>query len=972
MQLKDLESYEIIEEREIKDLKSNGVLLRHKKTGARVAILQNDDNNKVFSIAFRTPLKDSTGVAHINEHSVLCGSKKYPVKDPFKELVKGSLNTFLNAMTYPDKTVYPVASINDQDFQNIMDVYLDAVFYPRIYTNKKIFLQEGWHYEMESPEDELKINGVVYNEMKGVISSPEDILEYLQLSSLFPDNTYGQNYGGDPDVIPTLKYEDYLEFHKTYYHPSNSYIYLYGNMDMAEKLNYIDKEYLSNFDKLEVDSKILPQKPFEKQVRIEKEFAISEDMEEEESGYLNLNMVVGGSLDKELNLAFEIIDYALCSAPGAPLKEALLEAGIGKDVYSDYQSGIYEPYFSIVSSDCDVQKEEEFLKIVQENLEKVVKEGFSKNALLAAINHYEFKYREADFGSYPKGLMYGLQAMDSWLYDDTKPFLHIEANETFRSLREKVSTGYYEELVKKYLIDNTHKAMIVMKPVKNLDAKEEEEKKEKLAKLKASMSKEQIDAIIKEYKDLLTYQEKEDSEEDLLKIPMLTRKDISGKARQILLEEREALGHKVLTHPIFTNGIAYFRTIFHLNHIPNRLLPYVGVLKGVLGLMNTANYNYGELFNKMNLETGGMSSTVNVYGDIEKTDSVDVTMELKTKVLYEKIPEAFKLFLEMIETTDYSDEKRLFDILQEIQSRMQGQMISSGHSVAINRAFSYTNVSGELNEMLSGIPFYRFISDIVKDYNHKKQEVISALKELSNLIFCRNFLEADFVGEEKAYGAFASEFEKFVLRMPEIEIKEEGFSIEPIRKNEGFMTSGKVQYVAKVGNFRKAGLDYHGGLRVLKVMMEYEYLWENIRVKNGAYGCMCGFGKSGDSYFVSYRDPHLKKTIETYEGAVEAIEKIHLEPRALDQYIIGAIGDMDTPMNPAAYGLFSMVSYRNHVTQELLDRERKQILNVTEEDIRGLAKYVKAIMEQDYLCVVGASSKIKKAEELFMSIENLM
>ena len=414
-----------------------------------MALVSNDDENKVFYIGFRTTPKDSTGVAHILEHSVLCGSKEFPVKDPFVELVKGSLNTFLNAMTYPDKTVYPVASCNDKDFQNLMHVYLDAVFYPNIYKNESIFRQEGWHYELEGDEEELKVNGVVYNEMKGAFSSPDDVLEREIMNSLYPHTTYGCESGGDPEVIPELTYEEFLDFHRKFYHPSNSYIYLYGNMDMAEKLTFIDEHYLSAYDALKVDSEVTEEPAFDKPGRIVRDCPIGEGEDEEENTYLSQNFCVGDSLDPKLYIAFQILDYALCSAPGAPLKQALVDRGIGKDVYSIYENGIRQPYFSVVAKDTSVEKEQEFLQVTEEVLEKLAAEGFDEKALLAGINYYEFKYREADFGSYPKGLMYGLQVLDSWLYDDRLPFIHIEANNTFAELRKEVKTGYFEGLVQK-------------------------------------------------------------------------------------------------------------------------------------------------------------------------------------------------------------------------------------------------------------------------------------------------------------------------------------------------------------------------------------------------------------------------------------------------------------------------------------------------------------------------------------------
>lgn len=971
MRVEELSAYEIIEKREIKDLNSISYLVRHKKTGARVALLSNDDENKVFYIGFRTPPKDSTGVAHIIEHSVLCGSKEFPVKDPFVELVKGSLNTFLNAMTYPDKTVYPVASCNDKDFQNLMHVYLDAVFYPNIYQNENIFRQEGWHYDMENEDSELTVNGVVYNEMKGAFSSPDDVLEREIMNSVFPDNSYGVESGGDPEVIPELTYQQYLDFHRKYYHPSNSYIYLYGNMDMAEKLTFIDEHYLSAFDALEVDSAVAEQKPFEEMRRVEKEYSISDSESEEDNAYLALNTVVGDSLDSELYVAFQILNYALCTAPGAPLKQALIDRGIGKDVYSIYENGIKQPYFSVVSKNANAGQEKEFLDTIQEVLTGIAEKGFDKKALLAGINYNEFRYREADFGSYPKGLMYGLQVMDSWLYDDSKPFIHIEANDTYAALREKVDSRYFEELVEKYLLDNSHRALVVLQPKKGLTAQKEQQLKEKLAAKKSSMTKEEIRKIIEDKEALTAFQEAEDSKENLAKIPLLTRADMKKEAAKFINEERALGDTKALFHDMFTNGIGYLRLIFRLDQIPAEYFPYIGVLKGTLGLLNTEHYSYGDLFNEMNIVTGGMAAVNNAYSSIENPDKCTVTLELKTKVLYENIARAIELMEEVIFTSDFTDEKRLHEILAEGQSRMQAQMMSSGHNIAAGRALSYGSASGVLSEELSGVPFYRLITELESHFDEKKEMLTAKLQELAKMIFRPENLMVDFVGTEEGYKNLEEPIRNLKQKLYTCPVEKGVYVPEVSRKNEGFMTSGQVQYVCRAGNFRRKGLPYHGALRVLKVMMGYEYLWVNIRVKGGAYGCMCGFGKTGESYFVSYRDPKLGKTIEVYEKAAEAVAGFEADERTMTQYIIGAISELDTPMNPAAKGLYSLSAYMTGLTEEMLQKERDELLAAEPEDIRKLSAYIEAFMEEDFLCVVGNAEKVQEEKGRFLNLENL-
>lgn len=971
MKLENLEAYEIIEKREIEDLNSISVLLKHKKTGARVALLQNDDNNKVFYIGFRTPPADSTGVAHILEHCVLMGSDAFPVKDPFIELAKGTLNTFLNAMTYPEKTVYPVASCNDKDFDNLMHVYLDAVFHPFIYKEKNIFLQEGWHYELKDKEDELTVNGVVYNEMKGAFSSVDDVLDREIMNSLYPDTAYGFESGGDPAKIPTLDYDDFLDFHRKYYHPSNSYIYLYGNMDMAEKLDFIDKKYLSAYGTLDVDSTIHTQKPFEQMKVIEKEYPIGEEESALDNTYFSLNFSVGDSLNKELYIAFQILDYALCSAPGAPLKEALIRKGIGKDVYSIYENGIKQPFFSIVAKGAKKEKQDEFISTIEEVLTKLADKGIGEKPLLAGLNYYEFKYREADFGSYPKGLMYGLQMLDSWMYDDTKPFLHIEANATFAELRRKIPEGYFEGLIKIWLLNNNHRTLVRLNPVKGLTAKRDRELAAQLNEIKKSLTGNELQEIIKQCDKLKAWQEKENSPEDLAKIPLLTREDIGKEANKFCNDLRDYNGTKILYHPIFTNGIAYIRLLFDLKDISEEDFIYVGLFKGVLGLLNTENYTYGELYNEINIKTGGMSAVNNIYTRVEDINKYKVTLELKVKVLYDNMKEAFRLFEEMMLSSDFSDKMRLREIISESKSRMQGQMMSAGHSVALNRAMSYFSPSAVLNEKLSGVDFYKNLEKWEADFERYSDIIIEKLQSLAVQIFRPENLMVDVVAEEKAYGEILPLIDNMNKALYTKPVVKSGFAAAPVKINEGLKTASQVQYVACAGNFRNHGLSYTGVLKVLKVMLGYDYLWNQVRVKGGAYGCMCNFGKSGDCYFVSYRDPNLGRTLEVYDNAADYIAGFDADERAMTQFVIGAISDLDTPMNPAAKGLFSLSGYMTGVTDEMLQKERDEIINADGKELRRCAQIVNSFVSDKCICAVGNAEKIEKEKEMFDNVSPL-
>ena len=819
MKIEELKAYEVIERKRIDDINSESYILKHKKTGARVALLSNDDDNKVFYVGFRTPPKDSTGVAHIIEHSVLCGSEKFPVKDPFVELVKGSLNTFLNAMTYPDKTVYPVASCNEKDFENLMEVYLDAVFHPNIYENESIFRQEGWHYEFDEENSDLVINGVVYNEMKGAFSSPDDVLERGIMNSLYPDTEYGVESGGDPADIPKLTYEAFLDFHRAYYHPSNSYIYLYGDMDMAKELDYIDREYLSKYERIEVDSAIGTQKPFDKQVRTVKEFPLNDGEDEKENTFISRNYSIGDSLDKKLYAALQILDYALCSAPGAPLKQALVDRGLGSDVYSIYENGIKQPYFSIISKDIDLKREGEFVLIIDEVLKDISENGFDKKALLGAINYFEFKYREADFGSYPKGLMYGLQLLDSWLYDENKPFIHVAANDTYTEFKTLAKEGYFEGLVKKYLIDNPHRSIVVLKPKPGLLKEQEEALKAELKNKKGKMSAEELADIKESFDKLREFQEREDTKENLSKLPMLKRSDLKKEAAKIVLSENELSGYKLLYHDIFTNGIGYLRYIFKLDDIPEEYFRYVPVLKGVLGMVDTENYKYGDLFNEISLISGGITYSTYVYKKTEGKDFTS-TFEIKLRSLYENIDKAVALIEEMIFASRLDDEKRLKEIFAEGKSRLQASMTGAGHSVAVGRTYSYTSAAGVIAEEMSGIAFYRLISDISENFDERKNEVISKLKELVRMIFRPENLMIDFTGEESGLSKIEEPTKRLAAKLYKDEVCKKHYIPGYKKLNEGFMTAAQVQYVCRGGNYHDVGLPYRGELRVLKVLMD--------------------------------------------------------------------------------------------------------------------------------------------------------
>lgn len=972
MTIHDLAEYEILDEHRVEGVQSDGFILRHKKSGARIAILSNNDDNKVFYIGFRTPPEDETGVPHIIEHTTLCGSKKFPVKDPFIELAKGSLNTFLNAMTYPDKTVYPVASCNDQDFKNLMDVYLDAVFNPNITKYEEIFKQEGWHYELTGRDDELKINGVVYNEMKGAYSSPDEVLSSQIYRSLFPDNTYSKDSGGNPEYIPKLTYEAYLDFYHKYYHPSNSYIYLYGDMDVVERLEWLDKEYLSLYDYKKVNSEINKQPAFDEIKNVEAQYSITMDDTQENKTYLSYNRVVGDTLDEMLYQAFDVLDYALVSSPGAPVKQALIDAGIGDDVYGSYDAGILQPVFSFVAKNANASQADEFESIIENTLKEVVKTGINKEALLAGINSSEFKFREADFGQFPKGLLFGLNCLDSWLFDDMKPFIHLECLGTFAKLRKAVDTDYFEKLIQEYLLDNTHGSSVTVKPKRGLGNEREEALAKELSDYKASLSDEEIKKLIEDTEHLKKYQEEPSSDEDLRKLPMLTRADMKKNAMPFSNIEDELLDVKVVRHDIESNGIDYISFLFDAGDFAQSELGYLGFFTNALGLVSTEKYSYTDLANATNIYTGGISTGTASHPDIKDRNNFVFKFEVKLKVLEKNLDKALELMEQMLLSSDFTDTKRLGELVAQIKARLQANLSSSGHLVAAMRSMSSFSRYALYQDELKGVAFYRSICRIEKELSESPKSVSDKLAAIAKKLFARNRMLISFTGNNEAYGNAKPSLEKVIAGFNKMSAVGNQAEVHFNTAKEAFIDASQIQYVAKTGDFICEGYEYTGALRLLRIILSYDYLWINVRVKGGAYGCMNTFLRSGESYFVSYRDPNLSDTLDVYDRIPEYIKSFSPDERDMTKYIIGTFSALDTPMNPEAKGSRSLSAYLEGIAYEQIQKERNEILNAQPEDIRRLADLVEAVLKKDSICVIGNENMIKESAGLFENVEKLI
>jgi len=993
-EIRDLGTYDIVEHRMLKDLNSDSYLLRHKKTGARIALLPNEDSNKVFFIAFRTPPVDSTGVAHIIEHTVLCGSDRFPVKDPFIEIAKGSLNTFLNAMTYPDKTVYPIASVNHKDFANLMHVYLDAVFYPNIYKEENIFRQEGWHYEALPHKDadgqdvidmdsQITINGVVYNEMKGALSSPEDLLNDKILASLYPDTTYAIVSGGDPAYIPDLKYKDYLDFHRRYYHPSNSYIYLYGDLDVKERLRFLDEEYLGSFEHLDIDSSILPEPPFSKLKEMTFPYPVMQDEDTEDKAFLSYNVSIPVRDNPKENLAFKILDYVLCDCEGAPVKKAIRDRGIGEDVESLYESGVLQPFFSIIAKYADAGQKDEFVTAIDQELMRLADQGIGQKAILAGINNYEFHYREADFGGYPKGLIYGLDAMDSWLYDDLQPWVNLEIGNLFDELRKDAEGGYFEKLIRKLLLQNPHKSVVLLTPEPGLTEKNEEALRCRLDTFAASLSPEQRQEIADQTIRLRKWQETPDTKEDLEKIPMLGRDDLGRQAQKPVNHFlKTARGTKVLTHPVFTGGIDYINLVFDITDMPEELYHNLVIFKTLICVMDTKNFSYKELDQEINIRTGGITPSISSYTQYNNLNKCVTTFEVSVRSLHDHLHSALELVSEIVTGTDYSDTSRALEVLEEECAALKAQLPAAGHSTAASRAVSYISGKAAKMEEVSGLSSYEILSEVCEKLSacQDKDDMEAAgirlaadMHAVAEWIFCREHLLFDITASEEDIQEAGEEADLFAETLSAGKPALSGeYQPVPVKKNEGFTTAGQVQYVCRAGSFADKGYTYTGALRVLKAILGYDYLWQEIRVKGGAYGCMSSFGRDGISYFVTYRDPHLQHSLDVFEKASGYIRGFEADERTMTKYLIGAVSGLDRPMTASVTGRFSLACYMTGITDDELQRERDEVLGTDVETIRSLGDLVDAFMSDDCLCVVGTEEKIREHEELFSSVRQLI
>ncbi len=961
--------FRLLEEQTISELNSTARIFCHEKSGAQLIHFENDDDNKVFSITFRTPPKDSTGVPHIIEHSVLCGSRKFPLKEPFVELVKGSLNTFLNAMTFPDKTMYPVASRNEKDFRNLMDVYLDAVLYPNIYKSPEILMQEGWHYELESKAAEITYKGVVYNEMKGVFSAPDAILERKISEFLFPDTTYGVESGGDPDVIPQLTYEEFVDFHRRYYHPSNSYIFLYGDLHLLNNLKFIDDAYLSWFEKGAVDSAISLQAPPAAQVEKVIEYAISPTEKAEDKTFFSMNFAVGLATNPELCLAMQMLEYMLLETPAAPLKQALLAAGLGKDVFGSYNRSMLQPVFTIGISGSNEEQQEQFTAVVNQTLQKLATDGIDKKLVEASINIFEFALREANYGQRPKGLVYNIKCMDSWLYD-AHPLLHLAYEPVLSKIKTALTTTYFENLINSYLLNNPHQALVALKPKAGLAEEKASQIRQQLADFKARLSPAEITELVDQTAKLKAMQAEPDPPEALAVIPLLELKDIEIQAEYLPLVEKQEKNVTILSHPLFTNQIAYVNLYFETRGVPQKLIPYLYLLVEMLGKVDTQKYTYTELSNEINIHTGGISYDIATYTENGSDNQYNPKLRIKAKTLADKLPEMFSLLGQIVSYSKFSDKKRIQDIIRQVKSCWEMNILRNGQQITASRVLSYFSPSAVYNE-IGMLSFYEFVTDLEKNFADKYEEIRHNSALVAGIVFNETNLLIGLTTDRENYKKFQQAFPAFINCLGQLQPETNTYFFEFLQRNEGLLTSAKVQYVTKGANFKRLGYDYHGRLKVLETILRYDYLWTRVRVQGGAYGGFAQFDRSGNMVLGSYRDPNLKETLTVYDETAQYLRDFKVSDREMTKYIIGTMSQIDAPLTPQQKGERADAYYIRKILQADIQKERDEILATRQTDIQNLSSLLDAAMRQNYLCVLGNEQKIKDNKTVFNKLVNV-
>lgn len=960
--------FKLISEEFIDDISSNVKIFEHEKTKARLMAVENDDDNKVFGIGFRTPPHNSTGVAHILEHCVLNGSRKFKTREPFMDMLKTSLQTFLNAMTFSDKTIYPIASRNDKDFHNLMDVYLDAVFFPAVRTKKEIFLQEGWHYELKDRDDKLSYKGVVYNEMKGAYSSKDTIMYQEFAKGLFPDSIYGNESGGYPYDIPSLSYEEFVGFYDKLYHPSNSFIFLYGDMNTDEQLKFIDQEYLSHFEEDEIDSKIEIQKDFDKERDFNVSYSISSDEDPKNKDMLIYGVRSGFKYDPVDALTNSIIRDTLFENDGSPLKLALLESGIGEDIDGLYTDGM-EMGLGLVAINTTKDKKDEFRNIIEDELKKIVKDGIDSKKIEAAINKMEYNIREAEnFAT--KGIIYFINCLDTWLYDKD-PTLNFKFEDVLSKIREKIGTDYFEKYIEEKILNNPNKVIISLEATPGLNMEKDKEVDKKLQEYKESLSEKELEELLEQNRVLEKFQNSEDTEEEKNTIPKLKLDDIESKVLEIPTEELKKDNHVVLYHDLFTGKINYITLAFDLDWAEKEDIQYIALLSDMLTKVSTKNHSYKDMETELFLKTGGIDTSLSSIVDYKDPKKYYKKFRVSSKAIGEKSKDMFELIEDVLLGSKFDDRARMKELISQILINLENQILSSGHSIAILRTQSYQSQVGMFNDMVGGVSYYDFVRDLNKNFDDKFEEIKKKLVEVQEKTFNQNKLILNVTTDSEEFERVEKEGEVFIKNLSNKELPSVNLVFDLEKKNEGITSSSNVNYVAKSFTFEPDEFEFDGSMFVISSMLSLTYIYNSIRAQGGAYGCGMGISESGTVHMYSFRDPNVKNTVDVYNSVAEYLRNLKLSKEELSSFIIGSLNKFNPPLTNMQKGQVALTMYLSGKTTEDLNRNLKEALETKAEDFEKVAKLIERAMKEDYIATIGNNEKIKEDDEVFKEIRPL-
>jgi presequence protease len=949
-------SFELIAERHVPEINSQVKVYRHRAIGARLLSICNDDENKVFGITFRTPPASSNGIAHIMEHSVLSGSRKYPVKEPYIELAKGSLNTFLNAFTYPDKTCYPIASQNLQDFYNLIDVYLDAVFYPRI--SEHTLQQEGWHYEADETGSTLAFKGVVFNEMKGVYSSPDEILVERSRRSLFPDNAYGLDAGGDPAVIPNLTYAEFKAFHETYYHPSNAYIYFYGDDPEPDRLRLLD-EWLIAFQRNEVQSQIPLQARFSQPQRLTVPYDSGDSPTAK--GYVTVNWMLPEGIDVERTLSLEILSHILIATPASPLRKALIDSGLGEEVVGGVEDQLRQTYFSAGLKGVQPANIAKVEAVILDTLAGLAIDGFDPNTVAASLNTIEFRLREQNTGRFPRGLALMLTALSTWLYEGD-PIAMLAFEQPLTAIKAKTSAGhYFESLLKEHLLDNLHRTTVSLLPDPEEGHRRAAAEQDRLQRTKATWSAAELQRVIDDCAELKRRQNTPDSPEALATIPVLKLSDLDRGIKTIPIEPLHFDGTPILFHDLFTDGIVYLDLGFDLHALPQDLLPYAGLFGRLLTRMGTEREDFVPLTQRIGRETGGILATT-LTSSVIDSDRAVTYLFVRGKAMAAQSAALLNLLRDTLLTVRLDNRERFKQIVLEEKAGLEAGLIPGGSGVVNQRLRARFTIDAWAAEEMSGVSQLFFLRTLFETIEHDWDAVLSKLEAVRQHLVNRSIALTNVTLEAANWATFRPQLESFLATLPATPIVPTAWQPQHVSRFEGLTIPAQVNYVGKGAPLYRLGYRLHGSSLVISNYLNTTWLWEKVRMQGGAYGGFSQFDRrSGVFTYLSYRDPNLLATLDNFDATATFLRDLDLSEAELSKAIIGTIGDLDTYLLPDAKGFTSLTRYLTGDTDESRQQFRDEVLSTTAQDFKAFAEVLAAVKEHSEVVVLGAQDAITKA-----------